>query len=63
MRKTRSYYVEELQRLNANITNKVSKNTDYLLVDSNAGNKLENAKKFNFKILTVAEYEQLKEGV
>ncbi|WP_342189982.1 NAD-dependent DNA ligase LigA [Spiroplasma endosymbiont of Dilophus febrilis] len=61
--KPRSYYVEELQGLNANITNTVSKNTDYLLVGSNAGSKLESAKKFNVKILTIAEYEQLKEGV
>ncbi|WP_342263276.1 MULTISPECIES: NAD-dependent DNA ligase LigA [unclassified Spiroplasma] len=61
--KPRSYYVEELQGLNANITNTVSKNTDYLLVGSNAGSKLESAKKFNIKILTLAEYEQLKEGV
>lgn len=61
--KPRSYYVEELQAFNANITNTVSKNTDYLLVGSNAGSKLESAKKFNIKILTLAEYEQLKEGV
>jgi DNA ligase (NAD+) len=61
--KPRSYYVEELQGLNANITNTVSKNTDYLLVGTNAGSKLESAKKFNVKILTIAEYEQLKEGV
>lgn len=61
--KPRSYYVEELQAFNASITNTVSKNTDYLLVGSNAGSKLESAKKFNIKILTLAEYEQLKEGV
>ncbi|WP_215826346.1 NAD-dependent DNA ligase LigA [Spiroplasma endosymbiont of 'Nebria riversi'] len=61
--KPRSYYVEELQGLNASSTNTVSKNTDYLLVGSNAGSKLESAKKFNIKILTLAEYEQLKEGV
>lgn len=37
---------------NCKVTNNVTKNTDYLLCGENAGNKLENAKKLNIKIIT-----------
>ena len=60
--KPRSYFINELQNFSAKITNSVSKNTDFLLLGVDAGNKLELAKKYGVKILTESQYEKLKNG-
>lgn len=58
----RNHYFQELQMLQANVTNKVTKNTDYLLSGAKAGQKLRDAEKLKVKILTEQEYEKLKKG-
>lgn len=53
--KSRDYFANLLKSYGANVTNTVSKNTDYLLAGSEPGSKLEKAKELNVKILTEAE--------
>ncbi|MGL5268408.1 MAG: NAD-dependent DNA ligase LigA [Spiroplasma sp.] len=49
--KSRSYFAKLLKDYGGNVTNTISKNTDYLLVGSNPGSKIEKAKKLNVKII------------
>lgn len=47
---------EYLKRLGANATDSVSKKTDYLICGTNAGSKLEKARKLNVTILSEQEF-------
>lgn len=59
---TRDGIKEELRRVGANVTDSVSKNTDYLIVGESAGSKLEKAKKLGVAILTEDAAEKLLSG-
>lgn len=48
-----------LENYGANITESVSKNTDYLILGENPGNKLDKAKALNIKIINEEELKQL----
>jgi DNA ligase (NAD+) len=47
---------EALRQAGANVTDSVSKNTDYLIVGADAGSKLDKARKLGVKTLTEAEF-------
>lgn len=50
--KSRDYFASLLKSYGANITNTISKNTDYLLAGKEPGSKLEKAKELNVKIIS-----------
>ena len=51
-----------LEKMGANVTNTVSKNTDFIVAGENAGSKLAKAKELNIKIYSEKEFvEELKE--
>lgn len=53
--KSRDYFANLLKSYGANVTNTISKNTDYLLAGSDPGSKLAKAKELNIKVLSEAE--------
>lgn len=62
--KSRDFFKEILVKNGAKVTNSVSKKTDFLLCGSDAGSKLENAKKLGVKIINEDEfYAILESGV
>ena len=56
---SRSEAQEELRKRGANVTDSVSKKTNYLVVGEDAGSKLDKAKRFGVKILNEAEFTAL----
>lgn len=50
---------DALRQAGANVTDSVSKKTDYLIVGSDAGSKLEKAQKLGVQTLTEAEFSEL----
>ena len=50
---------EELRKRGANVTDSVSKKTDYLIVGEEAGSKLDKARKFGVKTLNESEFVKL----
>ena len=50
---------EALRKAGANVTDSVSKKTDFLIVGEDAGSKLDKAKKFGVKTLTETEFARL----
>lgn len=53
--KSRGYFANLLKDYGANVTNTISKNTDYLLAGSSPGSKYEKAKTLNVKIINEEE--------
>ncbi len=53
--KSRDYYKELLESLGANVTGKVTKKTDYVLLGENPGSKYDKAKEMGIKIISEAE--------
>jgi len=60
MYKPRDIIKKELELLGANISNNVSKKTDYLIYGENAGSKYDKAIKLNVTIITDKNYEEMK---
>lgn len=54
---------EILQKLGANVSSSVSKNTDYVIVGENAGSKLEKANSLGIKTLSEKEFKEILENV
>lgn len=54
---TRNEITKKLKRLGANVTNSVSKNTDYLIAGSEAGSKLKKAQDLGVETLSWADIE------
>lgn len=50
---------KQLENVGANITNSISKNTDYLLAGENAGSKLEKAISLGVKVIDEKEFENM----
>lgn len=57
--KSRNQFIEILNNYGATITNTISKNTTYLVVGENPGNKLTQASKLNVKIINEEQLENL----
>lgn len=53
--RSRDYFADLLKSYGANVTNTISKNTDYLLVGAEPGSKLEKARELNIKIINETE--------
>lgn len=60
---TRGEATKLLEKLGANVSSSVSKNTDYVLAGENAGSKLEKAQKLGIKIISESEFEELVKNV
>lgn len=56
---TRNEIKEVLKQLGANVTNSISKKTDYLICGKDAGSKLEKANKLGVKVISEEEFERL----
>ncbi|MCL2322881.1 MAG: NAD-dependent DNA ligase LigA, partial [Oscillospiraceae bacterium] len=56
---TRSEIKEKLEGLGANVTESVSKKTDYVIFGEDAGSKLEKANKLSVKAISEDEFEEL----
>lgn len=56
---SRNFYKEKLESLGANVTDSVTKKTDYVLVGENPGSKYDKAITLNIKILNEDEYNEL----
>lgn len=52
---SRDYFANLLKSYGANVTNTISKNTDYLLAGANPGSKLDKAKELNVEIISEKE--------
>ena len=54
---SRGEIIEKIENLGGKISNSVSKNTSFLICGDDPGKKLEDAKKFNVKIIDQEKFE------